>query len=229
MNIRNVVIGVLAAGAISYCAGQTPSGFSQEPNAGNAIKAALKLAAERAIDRLSAEGGFSQRAEIRINLPPEADEMKKTLTRMGLEKQIDAFEADMNRAAERASSETQELLLNAIFKLSLAEAAELVRSENPYAATEYLKSETETALLEKIQPIIEQAMGGAGVMDSWHVLTSTYNKIPFTRAVETDLQRYLCEKTLYGIFFEMGRQERRIRQDPAARTIDLLNTFFGRP
>lgn len=203
------------------------SGFSQGGTAQDALRAALKWGAQRSVELLSRSGGFNEHPVVRITLPEEAEKMRVALTRIGLEKQVEKLEQDMNRAAERAVGASGRILADAIINLSVEDAASIIASQNDRMGTQYLYRETADSLTEQIAPIIRDAMGGEQVMDTWQKLTAACNRLPLTKPIETDLEQYLCRKTLEGLFYEIGEQEVKIRQDPKERATDLIKQFFG--
>ena len=202
-------------------------GVSQGGTAQDALKAALKWGAERSIEILSRSGGFNEHPVVRITLPDDAEKMRSALARIGLEKQVEKLEEDMNRAAERAVGASGQILADAIKNLSVEDAASIIASKNERMGTRYLYRETSDSLTEQMAPIIRDAMGGEQVMDTWQKLTAAYNRIPLTKPIETDLEQYLCRKTLEGLFYEIGEQEVKIRRDPKERATDLIKQFFG--
>jgi len=202
-------------------------GVSQGGTAQDALKAALKWGAERSMEILSRSGGFNEHPVVRITLPDDAEKMRSALARIGLEKQVEKLEEEMNRAAERAVGASGQILADAIKNLSVEDAVSIIASKDERMGTRYLYRETSDSLTEQMAPIIRDAMGGEQVMDTWQKLTAAYNCIPLTKPVETDLEQYLCRKTLEGLFYEIGEQEVKIRQDPKERATDLIRQFFG--
>lgn len=200
---------------------------SQGGTAQDALRAALKWGAQRSVEILSRTGGFNDHPVVRITLPDDAEKMRIALSRMGLEKQIEQFEEDMNRAAEQAVRTSGTILIDAVQKLTIEDAANIIASKDDRMGTRYLYRATHDSLIQQMAPLVREAMGGEKVMDSWQKLTATYNRLPFTKPIDTDLEQYVCQKTLHGLFYEIGEQEAKIRRDPKERATDLIKQFFG--
>ncbi|HEY0262311.1 MAG TPA: DUF4197 domain-containing protein, partial [Chitinophagales bacterium] len=117
---------------------------------------------------------------------------------------------------------------NAITKMSISDAVNLVTSKQQDAATQFLKSATYTQLKTAFKPPIQAALDKTGTPAAWTKVTSTYNKvIPFTQPVNTDLTDYVTGKALDGLFVMVAQEEAKIRSNPAAQTTDLLKKVFG--
>jgi len=205
------------------------TGKFSEKEAGEAIKQALEKGAEFAVSKGSAENGYLNNPLIRIPFPEEANEVKKTALNLGLNKQVEDFEKSLNKAAELAAKEALEVLKNAVTGLTLQEAIKLVNG-NENAATNYLETNTRNQIKLRFQPIIDNSLQQANVEDYWDPLAKAYNKTTLfsgKQKVEPDLSNFVTERALNGLFLMLAEEEKNIRNNPLARSSDLLKKVFG--
>ena len=189
------------------------------------LKEALIVGADKATYSASAKDGFYANKVIRIPFPAELEKMKKTLLKIGMQSQITDFEKCINSAAELAAKEVFVIFLDAVTALTIQDAVQILKGENT-AATSYLRKQTNTQLYNKIKPIVKKAILQVEVTKYWNPLVKTYNSIPFTKAVNADLENYVTNKTIEGIFVLVANQEKEIRNNPNSRTSALLQKVF---
>ena len=189
------------------------------------LKEALVVGADKATESASAKDGFYANKVIRIPFPTEAERMKKTLKKAGMQSQITDFEKSINSAAELATKQVLVIFVDAITNMSIQDAFQILKGENT-AATSYLRKQTNAQLYNKIKPIANKAILQVEVTKYWTPLVKTYNSIPFTKAVNSDLEDYVTNKTIEGIFVLIANQEKEIRNNPKARTSALLQKVF---
>ena len=189
------------------------------------LREALVVGADKATESTSAKGGFYDNKIIRIPFPAEAEKMKKTLQKAGMQSQITDFEKSINSAAELATKEVLIIFVDAITNMSIQDAFQILKGANT-AATSYLKKQTNVQLYDKIKPIAKKAFQQVEVTKYWNPLVKTYNTIPFTKPVNPDLEDYVTNKTIEGIFVLIANQEKEIRNNPKARTSVLLQKVF---
>ncbi|MDQ3099922.1 MAG: DUF4197 domain-containing protein [Bacteroidota bacterium] len=193
------------------------------------LKEALEKGAGSAVDQASKADGFWGNDRMRIPFPPEAEKMKATLLRIGMEKQVKEFELTMNRAAEDASKEAAAIFISAIKGMSVGDGFAILRG-GEQAATNFLKEKTTADLTTRFRPIVETATQKVSLTQHWSTLASGYNKagmITGAKAVDPDLDAYVTQKAIDGLFLLVADEEARIRKDPLARTSDLLRRVFG--
>jgi hypothetical protein len=200
-----------------------------ESEAGSAIKQALEKGAEFAVERGSTENGFLNNPLIKIPFPEEATKVKEFALNLGLSKQVSDFETSLNRAAELASKEALSILKTAVTGLTFADAVALVRGgEN--AATNFLEDKTRAEIKTKFLPVIDNSLSSVGVANFWSPLASAYNSggaFLNREPINPDLRDYVSEKALDGLFVLLAQEENNIRQNPVARTTELLKKVFG--
>lgn len=189
------------------------------------LKEALKVGAELSGEKLSAIDGYFANAAIKILMPEEAKNVEKKLRGIGLGKQVDNAILSMNRAAEDAAKSAAPIFVNAIKQMSIQDAVGILRGGD-FAATNYLKEKTTVQLTEAFRPVIEQSLEKVNATKYWNTVFSTYNKFSAEK-VNPDLPAYVTEKALYGIFYQVGQEEQKIRKDPVARTTEILKKVFA--
>ena len=190
------------------------------------LKEALRIGTERSTATTSARDGFYGNALIRIALPEQYTGVADALRKFGMGSQVDAFELSMNRAAEKASGEAVAVFWESITKMSISDAFGILNGGDT-AATEYFRRQTSTELQARFQPIVILKMEEVGVYRLYEDLVSTYNMLPIEKPAAVDLDDYITERTVDGIFLILEEEEQRIREDPAARTTALLRKVFG--
>lgn len=198
-----------------------------EATVSRGLREALTVGVERTVERVSQLDGFNANPQIRIVLPGELQDMANLLRQVGFARQVDDFEATMNRAAEQASMEARQVFVDAILGMTIADAFGILRGGET-AATDYLERRTSNDLRQRFRPIIENKMQRLGVYRTYNRLADTYNALPSTRKPALRLDDYLTEEALDGLFHELAKEERKIREDPIARTTELLRRVFGR-
>tara|TARA_B100000767_G_scaffold156821_1_gene147454 strand:+ start:255 stop:965 length:711 start_codon:yes stop_codon:yes gene_type:complete len=189
------------------------------------LKEALVNGASKAIEISSAKDGFYSNRLISIPFPSEAEKMKKSLQKIGMQSQIKAFEKSINSAAELASKEVLVIFVDAINTMKIKDALQILNGGST-AATSYLKKQISVKLYNKIKPIVKKATLQVKVTKYWNPLIKSYNKIPFTKSVNSDLEDYVTNKTIDGIFVLISNEEKEIRNNPKARTSELLLKVF---
>ena len=189
------------------------------------LKEALRVGTERTVDTTSKLDGFLGNALIRIAMPDQFEDAAGVLRDIGLGQQVDNFETGMNRAAERAAGEAKNVFWNAVTGMTVADAFGILKGHDT-AATDYFHEKTSDELRSRFRPIVKTKMSEVGLYQMYNELTEYYNKIPLKTAPALDLDEYITERTLNGLFTVLGQEEKKIREDPLARTTDLLRRVF---
>jgi hypothetical protein len=200
------------------------------------LKQALSKGVETAIGKLGTTNGFLKDAQVRIPLPDTLKKLEKTLRAAGQNSLADDFVTTMNHAAEQAVPAAAGVLSESVQKMSVTDAKLILTSTNT-AATDYFRRTSETNLHAKFLPIVKTATGKAGVTSAYKKMTeaatggslgalgrlggSLLNKDTL------DIDGYVTHKTLDGLFLKIAEQEKLIRQNPAARTSEILQKVFG--
>lgn len=192
------------------------------------LKEALAKGTERAIELAGATGGFMDNPKIRIPMPGPLENASSMLRGVGLGRQVDEFEQSMNRAAEQAAPKAQEIILQAIRDMSIEDARGILVGPAD-GATRFLRRRAGEPIADAFRPVISESMQETGVTKAYTELTGQIGaRVPGMSALDDlDLNEYVTGKALDGVFALLAEEERKIRQDPVARTTDLLKEVFG--
>jgi hypothetical protein len=191
------------------------------------LKQALSQGVQKSTAKLSAADGFFKDAAVKILFPPDAQKVENTLRKAGFGKQVDETILDINRAAEDAAKSAATIFINAISNMSVQDGVGILKGSDT-AATAYLRKVTTIQLTAAFMPVIQNSLQKTGATQSWRSVFDTYNKIPFTKKVNSDLPAYATAKAMDGIFFYVAQEEINIRKNPAAQASDLLKKVFGK-
>ena len=209
----------------SLTGGGNKGGLSSSTIA-SGLKEALEVGTQRGSDQLSSVDGFFKDAAIKILMPAEAKKVESSLRSVGLGSQVDNAILSMNRAAEDATKSAAPIFVNAIKQMTIEDAVGILKGGD-FAATNYLKSKTTTALTEAFRPVIEKSLIKVDATKYWNTLFTNYNRFSPDK-INPDLSAYVTEKALAGIFYQVSLEEQKIRKDPLAQTTDLLKKVFGK-
>jgi hypothetical protein len=190
------------------------------------LKEALIIGAQNSVMQTSAENGFYGNPLIKIPFPPEAAKVAEKARDFGFDKQVDQFVETMNHGAEQAAAKATPIFVDAIKGMTFQDVYGIWHGEDD-AATQYLRENTMSQLKTEFRPVIKDALNQVEVTKYWNPLINTYNQIPFVTKLNPDLDEYVLEETLNGLFTTLAKEEAQIREDPAARVTDLLRRVFG--
>ncbi len=163
---------------------------------------------------------------MRIPLPGSVQNFEKILRATGFGSQVDAFELSMNRAAEKAAPKAKTLFVDAIKQMTFSDANAILNGPNN-AATVYFQTKTEDKLQALFKPAVKQSMEKVGVTQYYQAISQKIQSLPFAGNILVNLDDYVTEKAVDGLFIRLAEEEAKIRTDPAARVTDLLKTVFG--
>lgn len=192
------------------------------------LKEALQIGGERAIARLASDGGYANYKDVAIPLPKGVDTVALLLRNYGFSDQVDAFEASMNQAAEKAITTATPIFTQTLEQMTL-EDVQRIYTAGETAATDYFDEKTRPQLQTKLKPLIEEAMSSSGVTQAYQLLVGeAENKVPMLKGMSPNLGDHVTEAALDGLFVRLAEEEKRIRQQPIARTTELLQDVFGK-
>ena len=192
------------------------------------LKEALSVGTKNAVGLLSGKDGYFANEAVKILLPENVRRLGDALRMAGYQKEVDAFVLSMNRAAEKAAPRAANIFAGAIREMSITDAQKILGGGNT-AATEYFKSKTLTQLFDAFKPDISKSMSEVGVTRAYKAMTDRYTSmVPFAKVESLDLDRYVTNKSLDGLFYMVGQEETKIRTNPAARTTELLRKVFAK-
>ncbi|MBN1886043.1 MAG: DUF4197 domain-containing protein [Candidatus Krumholzibacteriota bacterium] len=207
--------------------GAGSGGDLDEGTVARGLKEALRIGTGNTVISTSKVDGYLGNQLIRIAIPDQLQSAASTLRTIGLGSQVNELEAGMNRAAELAAGEARDIFWTAITGMSISDAFGILRGHDT-AATEYFRARTGDALRERFRPIVEEKIGEIGLSRVYGQIADAYNGIAPPNADRlVDLDDYVTERALDGLFTVLGQEERKIREDPMARTTDLLRRVFG--
>jgi hypothetical protein len=190
------------------------------------LKEALEIGTKKAVEIVSQKNGYFKNKEIFIPLPDDLEKVAKKLRSIGLKKDVDRFIEDMNHAAEKAAEGAVKIFIDAIKEMTLKDARKILEGADN-AATKYFEDKTRNKLFDVFFPVVKKAMDKLGVTKLYKFLIDSYNAIPGVKKAKYDLDSYITNRALDGLFFMLAREEKKIRKDPAARVTDLLKKVFG--
>lgn len=190
------------------------------------LKEALKISTTRAVAVTGKPDGFLKNEAIRILLPEKLRTAGKGLRLIGMGPQLDELEVGMNRAAEQATPQAKQIFLNALMEMSIDDARRILTGSDT-AATEYFRSKSSAELTTAFEPIVQRSLKNVGVVKQYGQLMQNSVAAPLLQRQSFDLNRYVVGKTLDGLFFTLGQEEKQIRKNPAAQTTNLLKEVFG--
>jgi hypothetical protein len=191
------------------------------------LKQALQIGAEQAVKLTGRPNGYFGNPNIKILMPNNLRTLEKGLRMVGYGPKVDDFILSMNRAAEAAAPAARKIFIDAITAMTFEDARRIL-SGGDTAATNYFKEKTTPQLTAAFRPVVERTMATNGVTRQYDALMQQYKSIPFAKNQDLDISHYVVSKALDGLFYELGQEERKIRQDPAAQTTNLLREVFGR-
>lgn len=191
----------------------------------NALKQALNIGVKEGVQKLGAEDGFFKNELVKILLPQELRKVDAALRSFGLSSLADQGLLLLNRAAEDAVQEGIPIFANAITSITFDDAKNILLGDS-VAATNYLKGKTSEQLFTAFKPKVENSLGKVGADRVWEQIISKYNGIT-NQSLETDLNTYVTQETVNGVFKMVAEKESDIRENPMFRTTSLLKKVFG--
>lgn len=190
------------------------------------LKEALTQGTNKSASQASQTDGFFKNPAIFIPFPPAAQKVKDNAVKIGMGAQVTKFEETLNRAAEEAARNAAPIFINAITSMTLGDGLGILRGSDT-AATNYLRVKCTDSLKVKFRPVVAAATQKVELTKHWTPLATAYNKIPMVTPINPDLDGYVCERAINGLFKLIGDEEKNIRTNPAARATDLLRKVFG--
>ena len=226
-----LLMGACTSAQISQTLGEVNKALGNEQplttaEVAEGLKEALIKGISNGSDIVSKVDGYFKNPEIKIPFPPDVKKVEDKLRQLGLNDQVDKFILTLNRGAEDAAKEAKPIFINAIKSMTIEDAWSILRGDQN-AATNYLKRTTSAQLKEKFMPVIENSLNKVNATKYYGDIVTTYNKVPFVEKVNPDLNEYATDKAIDGLFVMIAKEEKNIRQDPLARTTELLKKVFG--
>ncbi|MEE2923112.1 DUF4197 domain-containing protein [Hyphomonas sp.] len=190
------------------------------------LREALTVGTNLVAAQLGQTNGYFGDSQIRIPLPKTYRDIQSGLSRVGASGPLDDLELRMNRAAEAAVPEARTLVLGAVRQITIEDAVQILNGGDT-AATDYLRAKTETQLRAAFTPYVKTSLAEAGAFTSLEQVANSYGVGGVTSSLQNDLTNHAVTLGLDGMFHYVALEEKKIRENPVARTTDLLRRVFG--
>lgn len=195
-------------------------------DAASGVKAALGQGAQAAVALLGRPDGFLGNPQVRIGLPGYLDDAAKVMKSLGQGRRVDELVTAINRAAEAAVPLGKDLLVRAVQNMTVVDAKNILTGGNT-SVTTFFAEKTRAPLSERFRPMVNQSIDKVGLAQKYNAFASKAAGFGLLRPEEADLAHYVTGKTLDGLYFMIGEEERRIRQNPAGASSAIVRKVFG--
>ena len=223
--MKKVIVTTLLALFVSQANALAASELSNA-DASNGLKAALIQGANKAVSNLGAVDGFFGNKQVKIPLPEAMQKAEKAMRIFGMGKQADELVLKMNRAAEAAVPEAKALLIDSVKKMTLNDAKAILTGPQD-SATQYFKKTTSLPMGEKFLPIVKSATEKVKLAQQYNKFAEMGNKYGLVKKEDANLEQYVTQKTLDGVYLMMAQEEAAIRKDPVGQASSLIKKVFG--
>jgi len=186
----------------------------------------LDEGASSAIAKLGVPGGFFNNPKVKIPLPPALDEFAKGMRMVGRGKDADELVATMNQAAEQAVPEAKELLVNAVKTMSVQDAKKILTGGND-SVTQFFQDKTAAPLAVKFLPIVKRATDRVGLAQKYDQFAGQGAKLGLIKGDAANIEQYVTDKALDGLYLMIGEEEHTIRKDPGAAGSAIVSKVFA--
>src|SRR5689334_17135091 len=190
------------------------------------LKEALVKGISNGSDLASQLDGYFKNPRIKIPFPPEVKKVEDKLRQIGLGSEVDRFVMTLNRGAEDAAKEAKPIFITAIKSMTIQDAWGILKGQDD-AATQFLKRTTSSQLKDKFKPVIQNSLNKVNATKYYKDIVTRYNQIPLVQKVNPELDDYATDRAIEGLFIMIAKEEKNIRQNPVARTTELLKKVFG--
>jgi hypothetical protein len=207
----------------------TPATGLDEATIVKGLKEAISTGTSRAVATVSKQDGYFGNQMIKIVMPEKLRAAAELLSKFGFRQEVDNFILGMNRAAEKAAPKATEYFLSALKAMTFNDARNIWQGDNT-AATEYFRQKTSGDIYRAFKPVVSSSLQDVGAVKSYKQMMERFKSIPFAGSLvpSFDLEGYVTDKAVDGLFLMLGEEEKKIRTDPAARGTELLRKVFGK-
>jgi hypothetical protein len=195
-------------------------------DAASGIRGALSQGAASAIDKLGVPGGFSNNPQVKIPLPHGLDEVAQGMRMLGRGRDADELVAAMNEAAEKAVPEARGLLVDAVRHMSLGDAKDILTGGDG-SVTRFFREKTAAPLAVKFLPIVKRATDRVGLAQKYDQLAGEGARLGLVKGDAANIEQYVTDRALDGLYLMIGEEERAIRQNPGAAASAIVAKVFG--
>jgi len=222
--VRGCLAAVFLTGASPIALAQLDTISQREAAAG--LRAALEQGVQKAVATLGRADGFLANPKVKIPLPESAQRAEKLARRLGMGEKADELIVAMNRAAEAAVPEARKLLVDSVKKMTAKDAKSILRGGDT-AGTEYFRRTSHGALHAKFLPIVKEATAKTGVARRYQDFAGGAAALGLLKSEHADLDEYVTQKALDGLYLMLGEEEKKIREDPAQAAKSVVRKVFG--
>lgn len=221
-----LVLSLSACAALDEWPGPASPDNNDQAVIADGLREALRVGSERASARLNHTDAYFGDPRFRIALPESLHSAAGQLRRIGMGHRVDQLELAMNRAAEAAASEAAKVFLAAIRQMQPADVQAVFRGGDD-AATRYLRQVAGPELRQRYQPVVRRQLENVRGLEHYQELAKAWNRLPGVGPLDADMEAWVTERALDGLFDALAEEEARIRRDPVARSTALLRQVFG--
>jgi hypothetical protein len=213
----------LAASVSTFAAGLDSISSA---DAASGLRQALTDGSAAAVAKLGAVNGYFGNPQVKIPLPPSLKRIESGLRLLGMSKQADDLVLTMNRAAEAAAPEAKALLIDAVKKMTVQDAKQILTGGDT-AATQYFRRTTQGPLTERFLPIVKKATDRVGLAQQYNSIAGQAATLGLVKEDQATIERYVTQKALDGLYFMIGEQEKAFRKNPLGASSDIVKRVFG--
>jgi len=222
--MRTAIFAALVMTAAAPALGQLERLTQRDALAG--LKAALERGSRTAVAELGRTDGFFGNPQVRIPLPESLERTEKLARRLGFSNEVDELVEAMNRAAEAAVPEARKLLLDSVKKMTVQDAKGILTGGET-AGTAYFRRTADKTLHDRFLPIVSTVTEKVGVAQRYKEFARPAAALGLLKTEHADLDEYVTQKALEGLYFMLGEEEKKIRKDPVGTGSAILRKVFG--
>jgi uncharacterized protein DUF4197 len=225
--MRSAIFTVFAA-AVVTCPAQVLAQLDRVTGseAAAGLRAALEKGSAAAVARLGRTDGFLANPQVKIPLPESMQRTEKLMRRFGMGKHADRLILTLNRAAEAAVPEARQLFVDSVRTMTLQDAKGILQGGDT-AGTEYFRRSTEERLRKRFLPIVQRATEKVGLARQYHNYAEKGVALGLLKNDDANLDHYVTEKALDGLFLVLAEEEKKIRSDPVGAGSAIIRKVFG--
>lgn len=197
---------------------------NQEASSG--IRGALAQGASSAVGKLGVPGGFSNNPKVKIGLPRALEQLAAGMRMIGRGKDADELVASMNQAAEQAVPQAKPLLIHAVKSMSFADAKGILTGGDN-SVTNFFKEKTSAQLAVKFLPVVKRVTDQVGLAQKYDQFAGQGAKLGLIKGDAANVEQYVTDRALDGLYLMIGEEERAIRQNPAAAVSSVVSKVFS--
>lgn len=195
------------------------------PEASQALRDSLTQGAKAALAKLGKENGYFANPQVKIGLPRNFTKAERILRALGQGGKVDDLVLSMNRAAELAAPKAESLLVEAVKKMTVQDAKNILAGGDN-AATAYFRQATEPQLTAEFMPAIKGVTEQSGLTRAYNNLSRKLVQLAGIKSEQATVENYVNKKALDGIYTMMGVEERALRSNPARYAGGLIGKVF---